>query len=306
MRTSHDGFVRAIHTERTAPLVRLACRPGWTVMAAESDTGADEAAAGRDAVTDERGAVTQVKVADRGETVTDESRPRVAVPESSSIRGEFPSPSPAVEVPLESGWQARALRVDRRVVLEHWYAREREKRGASPARRDPRGRPEDELLVPIVEAAGGGARPVCTECARWYRVRLAEPEFRRLRVIECPEGRCWNRLAPDDRLLTAARTLRTSARGVPRHLVDRDYVLELARRDIDMASATARDPPVLFSRVDDPEPRVIDGNHRAAATALALIACGEFAGMHAYLGVETSTSMGPLRSLACTLRSMLR
>jgi len=201
-------------------------------------------------------------------------------------RNAVASDRTADRVPLDPGWRERAEAVPRRRVLCQWYARECEKNGRDAAACDPRDRPESELLEPIIDAAGDGARPICTDRARWYRVRLTAPEFECLRVIECPEGRCWNRVAPDDRLLTAARVLRRTDAGVPRRLIDRQYILELADRNIDMESATRRDPVVLFSRCDDPPPRLIDGNHRATATALGLLESGRYDGLHAYLGVE--------------------
>lgn len=190
-------------------------------------------------------------------------------------------------------------RVDREEVIRHWTAREFEKHGESTD--DLAGMDETDLLAALMERTSGENGPLWRPReVRWYHTPVSERQLRRLRVVHSPEGLGWDRVAPDGRVLTAARRIRDGAvtdATVPQ--VDVTKIRRLARG---LPESTPDDLVVVGAQTTTP-PRIVDGNHRATAVALSLLETGRIPDLHAYLGIVATR---PLRALVEKMRWILR
>ncbi|WP_254545094.1 hypothetical protein [Halomarina pelagica] len=185
------------------------------------------------------------------------------------------------------------VRVDEATVVAHWLRLEP---GTSV---DPSNLSESEALDALLTAKPGAAafvwraRPV-----EWYRLRLPRERFTRLRVVGGPSELGWRALSVDGTVLGAARridagdaTRLPEATGVSVTAVER-----LAN---DLADGASLPALVLTTRRGCAPTRVVDGNHRAAATALHLLRTGEYRPLDAYLGVGANPVLRPLRERLC-------
>ncbi|MDL5362142.1 hypothetical protein [Halalkalicoccus sp. NIPERK01] len=187
-------------------------------------------------------------------------------------------------------------RVPREEVIRAWLARERGGCAGSLSEREA----FDALLAENPGAAAFLWRDAPLAC---YRLLLSRARFDRLHVVEGPAELRWGALSPDG-------TIRGCARRI-----DRDDPRELAREtgvDVPLIERLARDPPaadplVLSTRRGAVPWHVADGNHRAAATALALERGATYEPLPAYLCVGANPVLEPLvqrvRGLARRVRS---
>ncbi len=180
--------------------------------------------------------------------------------------------------------------VDRERVLRHWTARERRKRDLDTdvlAEMD-----EREVLAELMQYTDGEERPLWRpRSVDWYHVPVRESWLRTLRVVASPDGLGWNLVAPDERVVTAARRIRDGR--VTDETTPQVDVATIERRAA--ALPRALDDLVVVGGQTARPPRVVDGNHRAVAVLCHLLAGGEMPDMRAYVGVVES---GPLTAAA--------
>lgn len=190
-------------------------------------------------------------------------------------------------------------RVDREEVLRHWTAREFEKRGEATEALE--AMDETALLDALMGRTSGENRPVWRPReVRWYHAPVSERQLRRLRVIHTPEGLGWDRVAPDGRVLTAARRIRDDE--VTDDTTQQVDVTKIRRLASELPERSLDDLVVVGAQTTAP-PRVLDGNHRAVAVALSLLETGRTPDLHAYLGIVTTR---PLWTLLAKVRWFLR
>ena len=183
-------------------------------------------------------------------------------------------------------------------VLRHWLRLELRKRGETLA---VDAMDERELLAALMERTGGENRPLWRprETA-WLHGPVTERRLRRLRTVAAPDDLGWDRVAPDDSVLTAARRIHDgSVTDETTSLVDVGLVREIAA---DLPDREVADLVLVGGQTTAP-PRVVDGNHRAVAVALHLLEGGEMPDLAAYVGVVETR---PLRLLASKLRWLAR
>lgn len=187
-------------------------------------------------------------------------------------------------------------RVPREEVIRTWLALERGECEGSLSEREA----FDALLTANPGAAAFLWRDAPVTC---YRLLLSQGRFDRLRVVEGPTELRWGSLSPDGTIQGCARRIE---RGNPRELARETGV------DVPLIERLARDPPVdeplvLSTRRGAVPWHVADGNHRAAATALALEHGATYEPLPAYLCVGVNPVLEPLlqrvRGLARRVRS---
>ncbi|WP_134669458.1 hypothetical protein [Halorussus marinus] len=184
-------------------------------------------------------------------------------------------------------------RVSRQTVLREWLRMERTD---AETDRDPvEGLSERAVLDELLDHKPGAAAFVWRDApVEWYELTLDRETFSRLRVIDGVDGLRWRALAPDDTVLGAARRV---AREDPAALTARTGV------DVERIRRFRADPPggplVLATRRGCVPVTVADGNHRAVALALDLLAGEPVTFPRAYLGRGANPVVGPLRQRVC-------
>lgn len=190
-------------------------------------------------------------------------------------------------------------RVDREEVIRHWTTREFEKRGeATDALNN---MDETALLDALMGRTSGENRPVWRPReVRWYHAVATEPQFRRLRIVHTPKGLGWDRVAPDHRVLTAARRIRDGE--VTDDTSPQVDVAAICRLAADLPEGDVEDLILTGAQTTAP-PHVVDGNHRATAVALSLLETGRMPDLCVYVGIVTTR---PLATLLAKLRWFAR
>lgn len=113
----------------------------------------------------------------------------------------------------------------------------------------------------------------------WYRTKLDEEAFRRLRVIEGPRTESWRKLSPDRTILGAARRVLDDDLEGTYEDIDVDHIRRLA------TGVPTEERVVLFRRGSG-TPSVADGNHYATARAIRLLRDEAYVPQQAYLAVR--------------------
>lgn len=168
-------------------------------------------------------------------------------------------------------------RVQQSEVVKSWLRREVRKRDL-----DFRvtGNEEDwELTGRLFELRPFQSAFVWRYPVTWYRTKLDESAFRRLRVIEGPRNESWRKLSPDGTILGAARRIVDEGISGTYEDIDVDHVRRLA------TGVPTEERVVCFQRGHG-TPTVADGNHYATARALRLLRDEEYVPQQAYLGVR--------------------
>lgn len=180
-----------------------------------------------------------------------------------------------------------AKRVPCDEVVRAWLARDRADHEESIEALSP----EAALDALLCENPGAAAflwRDAPVTC---YRLSLSRAAFDRLQVVPGPEGMGWRALSPDDTVRGCAARI---DRGDPERLA-RETGVDVPRIESLAASMSAIDEPLVVSTRRGAVPwRVADGNHRAAALALALRRGGEYVPPPTYLCVGANPVLEPL------------
>jgi hypothetical protein len=187
-------------------------------------------------------------------------------------------------------------RVTQAHVLRAWLRMERRGLEADPASDVAvETLSERELLDRLLDRNPGAAAFVWRDAPiTWYETTLDRDSFANLRPVEGPEGLGWRALSPDGTVLGAARRI---ASGDPDELAGETGV-DVAR--ILRFREEPPDGPLILSTRRGCVPRyVADGNHRAVALALDLLAGEPWRPQQAYLGVGTNPVGRPLLERVC-------
>lgn len=168
-------------------------------------------------------------------------------------------------------------RVSQDVAVRAWLAREFAKEGV-PC--DVESIDEEEALRLLVDYKPGASRFIWRgQPPYWYRTVLDREAFTGLSVI--PRS-AWTRFSPDETVV-----------GVARRMLDADIAVLTDETTIDLHGIAA-----LADRLPNPERMgdlillqrrkpgpvcVMDGNHRATATAFRLLQSGTYEGQRAYI-----------------------
>lgn len=182
----------------------------------------------------------------------------------------------------------RIDRVSRETVVRYWLDREWAK---SECDRDPGALTADEALDALLTEKPGAAaffwRDAPVTC---YRLWLSRAGFDRLRVVPGPEELGWRALAPEGTVVACARRIDggDSTQLARRSGVDIRAIERLTREDGPV------DPLVVSTRRGAVPWHVVDGNHRAVATAFALARGADYEPVPVYLCVGANPILGPL------------
>jgi hypothetical protein len=186
-------------------------------------------------------------------------------------------------------------RVSRQTVLRTWLRMERT--GSDDHQVPVEELSERAVLDELLEHKPGAAAFVWRDApVEWYEVTLDRGTFERLRVVDGVDDLRWRALSPDDTVLGAARRV---ARDDPAELAAETSV------DVDRILRFRDDPPggplVLATRRGCVPVTVADGNHRAVALALGLLADESVTLPRAYLGRGANPVIRPFGQRACGL-----
>ncbi|WP_158058004.1 hypothetical protein [Halorussus halophilus] len=184
--------------------------------------------------------------------------------------------------------------ISQREVVREWLRMECQ-RGAIES--DALGTLTDrEALDELLERKPGAAAFVWRESPTWYELSLDRETFERLHVVEGPENLRWRALSPDGTVLGAARRV---ANEDPDRLAAETGVD--VRKVLRFSDQPPGGPLVLSTRQGCSPVTVADGNHRAVAQALGLLAGEDYRPRRAYLAIGANPVLRPLAERTCGL-----
>ena len=187
--------------------------------------------------------------------------------------------------------------VSRKEVLRHWIRLEA---CEEPEQNITETDDERDLLEILVDQTDGASHHLWNpEPVAWYRCRLSESQLRNLRVIESPDGIGWDALTEDESVISAAQTI--AQETVPPKAtaaVDLTKVREKARE----YPTNSVERIILVTPQTLASPRIVDGNHRATAVALALLSGVRYDPVEAYLGIAPRSQCNIISHLRWKIR----